>query len=145
MYESGSLVGGRWIPGAGGEFVTANRARPGMVVGRYSTAAVLGDGMQPGTTMGPLTNERQFARVVAIVEAGVKEAATLLTGGHPLRVAGCDGGYFYAPTLLADVGPEIGVAREEIFGPVISVLACDDADSTSTTARSPTTTCASAK
>ncbi|MHB8493210.1 MAG: aldehyde dehydrogenase family protein [Casimicrobiaceae bacterium] len=94
--------------------------------------------------MGPRAIERQIVRVVAMVEAGVK-AATLLTGGRPVRVAGCDGGYFDALTPLADVGPEMGVAREEIFGPAISVLAYDDADSTSSTARSPTATCPSAE
>jgi acyl-CoA reductase-like NAD-dependent aldehyde dehydrogenase len=149
MYEFGNLVGGRRIPGAGAEFVTVNPARPGMVVGRYSTAAVLGDGMQAGTTMGPLTNERQLARVAAIVEAWAKEAATLLAGGHAVRVAGCVGGYFYAPTLVADVGPEMGVAREEIFGRVITTARwCSDSStsarmacSTSTTARPPTATC----
>ncbi|HSQ79936.1 MAG TPA: aldehyde dehydrogenase family protein [Casimicrobiaceae bacterium] len=95
---------------------------------RRSEAAVLGDGMQPGTTMGPLTNERQLARVAAMVEAGVKEGARLLTGGRPVQVAGCDEGYFYAPTVLAGVSPEMSVAREEIFGPVISVLSYDDVD-----------------
>ncbi|MDE3130073.1 MAG: aldehyde dehydrogenase family protein, partial [Acidobacteriota bacterium] len=90
--------------------------------------AVLGDGLQPGTTMGPLTNERQLVRVAAMVQAGAKEGAKVLTGGRPARVPGLERGYFYAPTVLADVAPSMSVAREEIFGPVISVLAYDDLD-----------------
>ncbi len=95
---------------------------------RRSEAAVLGDGMQAATTMGPLTNDRQLARVAAMVEAGVKEGAEVLAGGRSVSIAGCEGGYFYAPTVLSRVRPEMSVAREEIFGPVLSVLAYDDLD-----------------
>lgn len=89
---------------------------------------VLGDGMDPATTMGPLTNEAQHARVTKMVEAGVSEGARAITGGRPTTVAGLDGGYFYEPTVLTRVTPGMSVARDEIFGPVISVLAYDDLD-----------------
>ena len=95
---------------------------------RRSEAAVLGDGMQATTTMGPLTNERQLARVAAMVEAGAKEGAEVLAGGRSVSVAGCEGGYFYAPTVLSRVRPDMNVAREEIFGPVLAVLAYDGLD-----------------
>ena len=95
---------------------------------RRSEAAVLGDGMQATTTMGPLTNERQLARVAAMVEAGVKEGAEVLAGGRRVSIAGCEGGYFYAPTVLSRVRLGMSVAREEIFGPVLSVLAYDELD-----------------
>lgn len=85
---------------------------------------VLGDGLDPATTMGPLTNEAQLARVSAMVAAGVKEGARSIAGSA--KPGG--EGYFFRPTLLADVAPQMSVAREEIFGPVISVLAYDSLD-----------------
>jgi acyl-CoA reductase-like NAD-dependent aldehyde dehydrogenase len=89
---------------------------------------VLGDGAADGTTMGPLTNAGQLARVEAMVEAGVSEGARALTGGGRVALQGLEGGYFYAPTILTNVTPEMSVAREEIFGPVISVLSYRDLD-----------------
>jgi acyl-CoA reductase-like NAD-dependent aldehyde dehydrogenase len=82
----------------------------------------LGDGMADGITMGPLTNKAQLDRVTAMVDAGVKEGADPLVGAEQARLQGLEGGFFYAPTVLADVKPEMSVAREEIFGPVICVL-----------------------
>jgi aldehyde dehydrogenase (NAD+) len=83
---------------------------------------VLGDGAAEGTTMGPLTNTAQLERVAHMVRSGIDEGAKLVTGGGPVTVQGLEGGYFHAPTILADVRPHMSVAREEIFGPVISVL-----------------------
>ncbi len=91
-------------------------------------AAVLGDGMDPATTMGPLVNARQLERVVGMVGAGVSEGARVICGGSEARLPGLKDGYFYAPTVLANVTPEMTVAREEIFGPVISVLGYDNLD-----------------
>ena len=85
---------------------------------------VLGDGMDPATTMGPLTNEAQLNRVSAMVAAGVSEGARPIAG----RETPAGKGYFYRPTILTDVTPQMSVAREEIFGPVISVLAYDSLD-----------------
>jgi len=84
---------------------------------------VLGDGAADGTTMGPLTSRAQLARVEKMVEEGVSEGARVVTGGGRATLQGLDGGYFYAPTILAGVTHEMSVAREEIFGPVISILA----------------------
>jgi aldehyde dehydrogenase (NAD+) len=89
---------------------------------------VLGDGMVDGTTMGPLTNAGQIARVETMVDAGIKEGARAATGAERLALQGFEGGYFYRPTILADVTQEMAVAREEIFGPVISVLSYRDLD-----------------
>lgn len=88
----------------------------------------LGDGMEPSTTMGPLTNEAQHGRVAKMVDAGLREGAKALIGGKPAEVRGLAGGYFYSPTVLADVEPRMSVAREEIFGPAVSVLAYDSLD-----------------
>jgi len=91
-------------------------------------SAVLGDGMVAATTMGPLVNARQFERVGQMVDAGVAEGARVVCGGAPARLAGLESGYFYQPTVLADVKPGMMVAREEIFGPVIVVLPYDSID-----------------
>ena len=82
----------------------------------------LGDGTDPATTLGPLTNARQLAHVSGLVERAVREGAQVATGGVPVAVDGCAGGYFYAPTILTSVTADNPAAREEIFGPVISVL-----------------------
>jgi aldehyde dehydrogenase (NAD+) len=88
----------------------------------------IGDGLSEGTTMGPLTNARQLESVGKHVDAGVRAGATIATGGQALAIDGCAGGYFFAPTVLTNVAVDNPVAREEIFGPVISVLAYDDVD-----------------
>lgn len=91
--------------------------------------AVLGDGMEPATTMGPLINARQLDRVVGMVAAGIREGATAVCGGQAASVGGSlANGYFYEPTVLAGVTPAMAVAREEIFGPVLVVLPYDTLD-----------------
>ncbi len=89
---------------------------------------VLGDGAIDGTTLGPLTNAGQLERVDAMVKAGVAEGAAVLTGGDRASLQGLEDGYFYAPTVLGDVKSGMSVARDEIFGPVISVLAYANID-----------------
>ena len=71
--------------------------------------------------MGALITAEHRAKVHAYVEAGVREGARVVTGGQVLTGAGYDGGFFYAPTVLADVAPTNVVFREEIFGPVVTV------------------------
>jgi aldehyde dehydrogenase (NAD+) len=93
-----------------------------------SRQVVLGDGVTDGVTMGPLTNAAQLKKIDSMVRAGVAEGAKVLTGGEPATVAGRENGYFYPPTILAEVTPAMSVAKEEIFGPVISVLSYDTID-----------------
>lgn len=77
----------------------------------------IGDGREPGTTMGPLASARRIAEVAALVRDAVERGARLVCGGHRL-----DGpGHFYAPTLLADVPAGARIMREEPFGPVAVV------------------------
>lgn len=97
------------------------------LVGR-ARAVSLGDGMAGGTTMGPLTNKAQLERVTMMVNAGLKEGAKPLVGAGQAQLQGLEGGFFFAPSILADVTPEMSVAREEIFGPVISVLSYRNLD-----------------
>ncbi len=77
------------------------------------------------TDMGPLVSAEQRDRVAGYVEAGTREGATLVTGGeHPERAPA--GGYFLTPAVFADVKPNMRIAQEEIFGPVLSVLPWGD-------------------
>jgi aldehyde dehydrogenase (NAD+) len=82
-----------------------------------------GDPADPKTYMGPLINERQRDKVDDMVQRAVADGATLVTGGTRL-----DPGYFYAPTLLTNVDPDSEIAQQEIFGPVLVVIAFDDDD-----------------
>jgi aldehyde dehydrogenase (NAD+) len=82
-----------------------------------------GDPADPKTYMGPLINERQRDKVDGMVQRAVADGATLVTGGKRL-----DPGYFYAPTLLTNVGPDSEIAQNEIFGPVLVVIGFDDDD-----------------
>ena len=68
--------------------------------------------------MGPLISEKQRDKVDGMVKRAVEAGATLVTGGEKV-----DPGYFYTPTLLADVDPDSEIAQEEVFGPVLVVIA----------------------
>ncbi|MDX8452319.1 aldehyde dehydrogenase family protein [Mesorhizobium sp. VK9D] len=71
--------------------------------------------------LGPVVNELQFNRIQALIEKGIAEGATLVTGG-PGRPAGLNRGYYVRPTVFGDVTNEMTIAREEIFGPVITLI-----------------------
>jgi aldehyde dehydrogenase (NAD+) len=85
-----------------------------------------GDPADTGNFMGPLINERQRANVQERVQEAAGEGARVVVGGSP--PAERDRGFYFEPTLLADVEPGARVAQEEIFGPVLTVLAYDDED-----------------
>jgi aldehyde dehydrogenase (NAD+) len=87
---------------------------------------IVGDPMDPRTVLGPLAAERQRSRVEGYIAAGREEGATLAYGGG--RPAHLDRGWFVEPTLFANVQNSMRIAREEIFGPVLSVIAFDDLD-----------------
>jgi acyl-CoA reductase-like NAD-dependent aldehyde dehydrogenase len=85
----------------------------------------LGNGLDPDTILGPLVSQEQLDRVDRYVRGGVSEGATLLTGGS--RADGdLERGFFYRPTVFAGVDDSMAIAREEIFGPVLSVIPYDD-------------------
>lgn len=86
---------------------------------------VLGDTLDPKTTMGPLANKMQFDRVQEMIAAGIADGATLIAGGAD-RPEGCDRGYFIRPTVFADATVDMRIAREEIFGPVLTMMTYDD-------------------
>lgn len=85
----------------------------------------VGDPLDETTQLGPLASARQQARVKRFIETGCKEGARLLTGGTGLP-DGVERGFFVKPTVFGDVRPEMAIAQEEIFGPVLSILACAD-------------------
>lgn len=86
----------------------------------------VGDPWDAATDMGPVLNARQYDRVLGYIEAGRAEGARLLTGGG--RSPGFAKGYYVDPTVFTDVTPDMTIAREEIFGPVVTVQGYRDVD-----------------
>lgn len=87
----------------------------------------LGDPLDPGSTMGPLVSQAQFEKVQDLIQSGVDEGATLVAGGTG-RPSEVNRGYYVRPTVFGDVTPQMKIAREEIFGPVLSIMSYDTED-----------------
>lgn len=92
---------------------------------KAAASFVPGNPRDAKTTLGPIAYRTQFEKVQLLISAGIEEGARLVTGG-PGRPAGLKAGFFVAPTVFADVRPEMRIAREEIFGPVLSIMPYDD-------------------
>ena len=107
------------------------KARMGEAIESAKAAAakaVVGDPNSEGTSLGPVVSELQFNKINALIEAGIKEGAELIAGG-PGRPDGLDKGYFIKPTVFANVTNDMTIAREEVFGPVLTIIGYeDDAD-----------------
>ncbi len=90
-------------------------------------ATIVGDPNREETTVGPLVSRAQYEKVQRLIDQGVKEGATLVTGGvgHP---PGISRGYFAKPTVFANVTNHMTIAREEIFGPVLCIIPYEDED-----------------
>ena len=84
-------------------------------------SAKVGDPFAEGTTMGPVVSETQFNKIQSLIKKGIDEGATLVTGGLG-RPEGVNRGYYVRPTVFANVTNDMTIAREEIFGPVLSIL-----------------------
>ena len=82
--------------------------------------------LDPATQIGPVNNARQWDKVDTMVRTAVSEGAHLATGGGKPDALGETGGFFYAPTILDRVSRRMEIAREEVFGPVLSVLSFED-------------------
>jgi betaine-aldehyde dehydrogenase len=103
------------------EFVQKLKARIG--------ALNVGNGLGPKTDMGPLNNAEQRERIARIVEMTRERGdGTILTGGGVLRGKAYESGHFYHPTLVTDVAPDSCLFSEELFGPVLPVMAVPDLD-----------------
>ncbi|WP_170764647.1 aldehyde dehydrogenase family protein [Ruegeria lacuscaerulensis] len=88
-------------------------------------AAQVGDGLDTTSTIGPLMGEKARADVAGFVSRAVADGAVVAAGGEMIDQ---DGGYFYAPTVLCNVTPDMEVARDEVFGPVLAVIPYDTPD-----------------
>jgi aldehyde dehydrogenase (NAD+) len=82
----------------------------------------IGDGLDPETQIGPVVNETQLQTVMKYVEIGKNERAKLVVGGHRAESGSLASGWFYEPTIFADVDPAMRIAQEEIFGPVVALI-----------------------
>ena len=85
----------------------------------------VGDPKAADSDMGPVVSDLQWRKIQGLIEAGISEGATLVAGG-PGKPEGLNQGYYVKPTVFADVSPEMRIAREEIFGPVLSIMPYKD-------------------
>jgi aldehyde dehydrogenase (NAD+) len=89
-------------------------------------ALKVGNGLEPGTDLGPAVSEAQLTGNLDYVKIALGEGARLLCGGQRLTDGALARGHFMQPTVLGDVTPSMRIAREEVFGPVVAVLAVED-------------------
>ncbi len=87
----------------------------------------VGDPAEPGGHIGPVVNQIQFDKIQNLIQRGIDEGATLVTGGTG-RPEHLSAGYYVRPTVFADVNNDMTIAREEIFGPVLVIIGYDDED-----------------
>ena len=97
------------------------------VAGRAAKLA-LGDPLVPGTDVGPVITAAAAVRIEGMVATAVADGAVLALGGHRATVEGCDGGSFFPPTILTNVGARDRIAQQEVFGPVLSVIPVASSD-----------------
>ena len=88
----------------------------------------VGDPMDPLTEVGALISRAHADKVMDYIASGQAEGATLSLGGQRLQIPGCEGGHFVAPTIFSDCRDDMRIVREEIFGPVLSMLVFDEED-----------------
>lgn len=94
------------------------------IAGRVGREIQVGDPKAEGAHIGPVVSGIQWQRVQALIEAGVAEGATLITGG-PGKPEGYEKGHFVKPTIFSNVTPDMRIFREEVFGPVLSITPFD--------------------
>jgi aldehyde dehydrogenase (NAD+) len=88
---------------------------------------IVGDPADPKIMVGPMVSQKQYERVESYIRKGIEEGAEVLVGGEN-RPKGFEGGFFVKPTVFVNVKNDMTIAREEIFGPVLSVIAYDSED-----------------
>jgi aldehyde dehydrogenase (NAD+) len=97
------------------------------IAGKAAGMHKTGDPASKDTMLGPVVSEAQFNKIQGLIDAGIKEGATLVAGGTG-RPEGISKGYYVRPTIFGNVRNDMTVAREEIFGPVLSILPYKDED-----------------
>jgi aldehyde dehydrogenase (NAD+) len=95
------------------------------IAGAAATATVVGDPFAEGVHLGPLASAAQRDRVTSYIQKGIDEGAKLVAGGMGAP-EGLDSGFYVKPTVFSEVTPEMTIAQEEIFGPVLSIMPYDD-------------------
>jgi aldehyde dehydrogenase (NAD+) len=96
----------------------------------------VGDPADPKTAIGPMVSQKQYERVQSYIRKGIEEGAEVLVGGEG-RPRGLEAGYFVKPTVFVNVKNDMTIAREEIFGPVLSVITYDTEEDAIRIARDP--------
>ena len=99
----------------------AKLARAEEIAARTAASVVVGDPADRNTTMGPVVSKAQFDKIQGLIEAGIAEGARLVAGGPGLP-EGIDKGYFVRPTVFSGANNDMKIAREEIFGPVLTII-----------------------
>jgi aldehyde dehydrogenase (NAD+) len=102
----------------------AQHARALEIAKATAEKIVTGSPLESTTNLGPVISEAQFEKIQGLIAKGIEEGATLVTGGLG-RPEGLEVGYYVKPTVFGDVTPQMTIAREEIFGPVLSILPYD--------------------
>src|ERR1022692_1947676 len=108
--------------------VPRSRMAQAIVAARQAAEATkVGDPFADGTNIGPLASKAKFEKVQRLIHQGIADGAELIAGG-PGRPEGINKGYFVKPTVFANVSNDMTIAREEIFGPVLCMISCEDED-----------------
>ncbi|WP_223460227.1 aldehyde dehydrogenase family protein [Pseudomonas sp. GL-RE-19] len=102
----------------------AHHARALQIAKAMAEQLVTGSPLDASTDLGPVISDAQFAKIQGLISIGIEEGATLVTGGLG-RPEGLDKGYYVQPTVFGDVTAQMTIAREEIFGPVLSIIPYD--------------------
>ncbi len=97
-------------------------------VAAYANTLKVGDPLDPATQLGPVVSAEQLDRIAGYLQLGREQGARAVAGGQRLTEGALSRGYYVAPTVFADVKDDMRIAREEIFGPVISALPFDTLD-----------------
>ena len=97
------------------------------IAARVAAETKVGDPREDGVAVGPVVSEQQWNKIQRLIQKGIDEGATLAAGGTG-RPEGLSKGYYVKPTVFANVSNDMTIAREEIFGPVLSIIPYDDED-----------------
>ena len=95
-------------------------------IARAAAGLKVGAGKEPDTELGPLISQEHIDRVAHYVSSGIEQGATLVSGGKRSIVSGYEGGFFFEPTIFSNVRDDMTIAKDEIFGPVLSIMTYSD-------------------